>query len=102
MLRFLRLVAVHHLDLQQGEVALTLLGRPYLAHDRVAGAQIEPFDLARRDVDVIGPVQVVPIGAAQEAVAFGEDLEDALAPQHGVGVEQRLLDAEDEVLLAEP
>src|SRR5947208_3616981 len=102
VLRFLRLVAVHHLDLQQGEVALPFLGRPHLTHDRIPGAQVEPLDLARRDVDVVGPVQVVPVGTAQEAVAFGQDLEDALAPQHGVGVEQRLLDAEDQVLLAEP
>ncbi len=91
VLRLLRLVAVHHFDLQQGEVALPFLGRPHLTHDRIPGAQIEALDLARGDVDVVGPVQVIPVGTAQEAVTFGQDLEDALAPQHGVGVEQRLL-----------
>src|SRR5205814_10550985 len=70
--------------------------------DRVAGAQVEPLDLAGRDIDVVGAVQVVPVGAAQEPVAFREDFQDALAPEYGVRVEQRLLDTKDQVLLAEP
>src|SRR3712207_9291293 len=48
------------------------------------------------------PVQVVPVLRAQEAVALGKDLQHTLAPQHHLAVEQVLLDAVDEVLLAEP
>src|SRR3989449_4164266 len=84
------------------EIALALLGRPDLAHDRVASAEIEPLDLAGRDVDVVRAVEVVPVGAAEEAVAFRKDLEHALAAENRVGIEERLLDAEDEILLAEP
>ena len=54
-----------------------------------------------RDVDVVGAVEVVPVLAAEEAVALGQDLQHALAPDDGVRVEQRLLDAEDQVLLPE-
>src|SRR5437763_7926962 len=102
MLRFLRLFAVDDFDFEQRELALAFLRRPHLPGDRVAGAQIEPLDLTRRDINVIGAVEVVPISAAQETVAFGEDFEHALATQYRVGVEQRLLDAENEILLAEP
>ena len=46
VLGLLRLVAVDDLDLQQREVAFSLLGRAHLPHDRVAGAQVEALDLA--------------------------------------------------------
>jgi hypothetical protein len=101
-LRALGLVAVDALDLEQREVLLPLLRRPHLSRDRVAGAQIEALDLRRRDVDVVGAVEVVPVLAAQEAVALREHLEHAFAAERDVGVEQRLLDAEDQLLLAQP
>ena len=101
VLGLLRLLEVDLLHLEQGEVPLSLLGRPHLAHDGIAGAQVEPLDLAGRDVDVVGTVEVVPVLAAEEAVAFREDLQHPLAPDDGVGVEERLLDAEDQVLLPE-
>ena len=102
VLRLFGFLAVHHLDLQQRQIALALFRRPDLSHDRVARAQVEALDLARGDVDVVGAVQVIPIGAAQEPVPFGEDLQHAFAAEHRVGVEQRLFDAEDQILLAEP
>ena len=88
VLRLFRLVAVDRLDLEQREVALPLLRRPHLSHDRVAGAEIEPLDLAGGDVDVVRAVEVVPVLAAQKAVALGQDLQDAFTADHGVGVEQ--------------
>src|SRR5207247_6120808 len=97
VLRLLGLLAVDRLDLEEREVALALLGRPHLAHDGVAGAQVEPLDLAGRDVDVVGAVEVVPVGAAEKAVALRKNLEDPLAAQDRIRIEQRLLDAEDEV-----
>ena len=99
VLGFLRLLEVDLLDLEQGEVPLALLGGPDLAHDRVAGAEIEALDLAGRDVDVVRPVEVVPVLAAEEAIALGQDLQHALASNDRIGVEQRLLDAEDQILL---
>jgi hypothetical protein len=93
---------VDGLDLQQCQVALPLLGRPDLAEDRVAGSEVEALDLGRRHVDVVGTVQVVPVLTAQEAVPFGQDLQDAFAAQDRVGVQEALFDPEDEVLLPEP
>ncbi len=95
-----RWVSVDRLDLEQREIALPLLRRPHLAGDGVARAQIEALDLRWRDVDVVRPVEVVPVLAAQKAVALGQDLEHAFAAQHDIRVEQFLLDAEDEVLFA--
>jgi hypothetical protein len=74
VLRLVRIVAVDVLDLEEREIALALLRGPHLAEDRVTGAQVEALDLRGTDVDVVGPVQVVPVLRAQEAVAFGQDL----------------------------
>src|SRR5690606_5609273 len=97
-LRMLRDVGVNLLDLVYREVALSLFRRTDLDHDGVAGAQVEALDLGRADVDVVGAVQVVPVLRAQEAVAFGEDLEHAFTAQHYVAVEKVLFDTEDEIL----
>jgi hypothetical protein len=95
----LRIVAVDLFDLEQRQVAFALLRWANLAHDGVAGAQIESLDLGRTHVDVIGPIQVIPVLRAQEAVAFREDFEDAFATQDDVAVEKILLYAENQVLL---
>src|SRR6185312_6045823 len=52
-------------------------------------------------VDVVRTVQVVPVLAPEKTVAFGQNLQHAFAPDDGVRVEERLLDAEDEILLPE-
>jgi hypothetical protein len=95
-----RLVAVDRLDLEQREVALPLLRRADLTTHRVARLQVEALDLRRRDVDVVRAVEVVPILAAQKAVALGQNLEHSLAGEEHILIEQLLLDLEDELLLA--
>jgi hypothetical protein len=72
VLRLLRIVEVDLLDFQERQVALALLGRPHLPEDRVTGPEIEPLDLARAHIDVVRPVQVVPVLAAEEPVPFGK------------------------------
>ena len=49
-----------------------------------------------------GSVEVVPVLAAQKAVAFRQDLEHALAVSTTSAIEQILLDAEDQILLSKP
>jgi hypothetical protein len=66
------LLEVDRLDLEQREVALAVLGRADLPGDGVAGAQVEAADLRGRDVDVVGPGQIVVVGRAQEAEAVGQ------------------------------
>ena len=75
-------------------------GRTWPAHG-VARAQIESLDLRRRDVDVVRAVEVVPVLTAQESVALGQHLEHALAHQGLLGVEQLLLDLEQQIVPAE-
>ena len=94
------LFVVDLLDLEQGEVPFAFLRRPDLPHNRIAGSEVESLDLARADVDIVRAVEVVPVLASEETVALGEDFEDPFAPDDGVLVEQGLLDAEDEILLA--
>ena len=50
----LRILEIDGVDLEQGEIALALLGAADRAVDRVAGAQAEPPDLRGRDIDVVG------------------------------------------------
>ena len=50
----------------------------FASHD-VARAQIEPLDLARAHVDVVGAWQVVVVGRAKEAEAVGQHFERAVA-----------------------
>ncbi len=76
---FLRVFEIDRVDLEQGEIALAVLGRADLALDRVAGAQAEAADLGRGDIDVVGAGQVIRLGAAQEAEAVLEHFEHARA-----------------------
>ena len=73
--------------------------RTNLSAHVVAGPQAEALYLRRRDVDVVRAGEIAPVLAAQKSVAFGQDLEHAVAVQHDVGVEKILLDLEDEILL---
>src|SRR5690606_19337148 len=98
VLGLLGVVTVDRLDLEQRQIALALLRRPDLTEDRVPGPEVETLDLRRADVDVIRPVEVVPVLGPEEAVSLGQDLEHALAAQDHVAVEQFLLDPEDEIL----
>ncbi len=99
-LRDFRLVTVDRLDLEQREVSLPFLRRTHLSGDRVTRPQVEALDLRRRHVDVVRAVEIVPVLTAQEAVAFGKNLEDAFAGEHDLLIEQFLLDAKDQVLFA--
>ena len=75
----LRVLEIDRVDLEQGEIALALLGAADLALDRVAGAQAEAADLRGRDIDVVRAGQVVGVGRAQEAEAVLQDLDHAVA-----------------------
>src|SRR3989304_6110634 len=72
-------LGVDLLHLEEGEIPLVPLGRPDLPRHRVAGAESEPADLGGRDVDVVGPRQVIRIGGPQEGVPVGGNPEDSLA-----------------------
>ena len=54
-----------------------------------------------RDVDVVGAGQVVVVGRAEEAVAVGQDFEDAFGEDVAFFFALGLEDLEDEVLLAQ-
>src|SRR5436190_3450563 len=102
--RALRLVGVRvvdELDLEEGEVLLAVLGRTDLAADDVAGPHAEAADLRGRDVDVVRAGQVVVLGRAEEAEAFGKDLEDALAEEEPVLPGLLLDDLVDDLLALE-
>src|SRR5439155_2566481 len=93
--RLLRRLEVDRLDLEQREVPLRVLRRTHLAGNGVARPEIEPSYLGRRNVDVVGPGQVVVVGGSQESKAVREDLEDALGEDQAVLLRLRLEDLED-------
>ena len=67
---------VDRLDLQQGVVALLLLGRAHLTRDHVAASQGELSDLGAGDVGVVAGVGEVAVHRPQKAVAFIGDLQN--------------------------
>ena len=99
LLRAVGRLEVDRVHLDEGEVALVLLGRADLAADRVPGAQVELADLRGRDVDVVRPRQVAVLGGAQEAEAVGQDLEDALGEDEPFLLRLRAQDLEHQLLL---
>ena len=95
-----RSLEVDRLDLDEGKVPLALFRRTDLARHGVAGLQIELPDLRRRDVDVVGPRQVVVVGRAQEPEPVGQHLEHAFREDEAALLGLRLEDLEDQLLLA--
>ena len=59
VLRLVRVFVADRFDLQEREEPLLFLRRANLARDDVAGLQIEPADLGRRNVNVLGTRQIV-------------------------------------------
>ena len=97
---FLRRLEVDGVDFDQGEVALAFFGRPDLAGDGVARAQIEAANLRGRDVNVIGAWQVVVFGCAQKAEAIGQAFENAFGEDQPALFGLRLENLKNEFLFA--
>ena len=100
--RVLRGVEVDLADLEQGEVALALLGWPDQAGDGIARTQIEAADLAGRHVDVVGSGQVGTVSRAQETEAVLQNLEYAVSEDVLAALRMGLQDRKDDVLLPGP
>ncbi len=96
-----RVFEIDRLHLEEGEIALAVLGGPDLAGDGVAGAQIEAPDLGGRDVNIVGPGQIVVIRGPEEPEAVRQDLQDAAAEDHPVFFHLGLEDGENELLLSQ-
>ena len=96
----LGVLEIDGVDLEQREIALAVLRAPDLALDRVAGAEPEPADLRRRDVDVVGAGEIIGIGGAQETEAVLQNLDHAGAGDVDVAGGELFQDREHELLLA--
>ena len=95
------MLEVDRLDLDQGEVALSLLRRTDLAGDRVARFQSELPDLGGGDVDVVRSGEVVVLRRAEEPESVGQDLQNPLGEDQAEPLGLRLQDLEDQLLLPE-
>ncbi len=84
------LVEIDAGDLEHGKIALAVARRTNLALDRVAGAQAESADLARADVDVVRPGEVVGFRRAQKAEPVGQHFKHAVARDRHVVLGQLL------------
>ena len=98
--RLFRRLEVDRFDLDEGEVALAVLGRADLALDGIAGVQVEAPDLRGRDVDVVGAGEIGRVGRAQEAETVLEHLEGAVAEDRFALLRLVLEEGEHELLLA--
>ena len=98
--RFLGVLEVERVDLEQSEVTLAFLGAADMAVDGVAGAQAEAADLRWRNVDVVGAGQVIGFRRAQKAEAVRQNLDHAFTDDIGFAGGELLEDAEHQLLLA--
>ncbi len=96
----LRILEIDGGNLEQGEVALAVLGRADRAFHRVAGPEAEAADLRRADVDVVRARQVVGFRRAQETEAILQSLDHAFAGDLDIAIGEFLQDGEQHVLLA--
>ena len=96
---FLRVLEVERIDLEQGEVAFAFFGAADMAVDGVAGAQPEAADLRGRDVNIVGPRQIVRLWRAQEAKTVRQNFDHAFADNIGLARRELLEDAEHQLLL---
>jgi hypothetical protein len=97
----IRILIVHRFDTQEGEEALPLLRRSYLAADRITRPQIEFLDLRWGDVNIVGRREIVVVHRAEEAVAIGQHFEHPLAERQTALLRLRFQNLEDELLLPE-
>ena len=93
-----RVAVVDGLDLQERKIPLTILRRPDLAGNDVAGAQAETPDLARRYINVIRAGQVVVVRRPQKAEPVGQGFQDTLSVNIPILLGLRLQDSEYEIL----
>ena len=97
--RFVRMLEVDGFDLDQGEIALSIFRRTYLAGNGIAGAQIELADLRRRNVDVVRSGQIVVVRRAEESESVRQGFENAFTEDEAALFGLRLQDLEDQFLL---
>ena len=96
----LRRQTVDAVDLDQGKVALAILGHAHFAFDQIAGVQVEAAHLTGRQVDVVGAGQKTGVEGAQKAEAVGKHFEDAVAEDLLSSLGALLHDGKHQLLLA--
>ena len=99
-LRLVRVFTVHRLDFQQREKFFLFLRRTDLAGDQIAGLQIKPADLRRRNVNVFRARQVIKTLRPQKTEAFRQHFNDALGKQHARALGIFLEDVKNNLVLA--
>ena len=77
--RFLGILKIQRIDLEQSKIALAFFGASDVTVDGVAGAQSEAADLRRRNVNVVRTGQVVCFRRSQKAETIGQHFNDAFA-----------------------
>ena len=100
MARFLGILKIQRIDLEQSKIALAFFGASDVTVDGVAGAQSEAADLRRRNVNVVRTGQVVRFRRSQKAEAIGQHFNDAFADDVSFAHRQLFEDAEHQLLLA--
>ena len=95
------LIKIDRIHLEEREIALAVARRTDLALDRIAGAQPKAANLARADIDVVGPRQVIGFRRSKKSKPVGKDFEHAVAGNRYVVLGQLLQNREQHVLLAQ-
>ena len=67
---------------------------------KIAGLQVKPADLRRRNVNVLRAGQIIETVRAQKAKAFRQNFQHAFGKQHAGALGVFLQDVEDDLVLA--
>src|ERR1700730_10411460 len=97
---FLWVLEIDRVDLKQREIALAFLGTANQAFHGVAGAQAEPAYLGWRDINIVGPSQIIRVGGSQEAEAVLQNLDDTRTDNLDLAACQLFENCKHQLLLA--
>ena len=75
---------IYRLDFKKSEIPLVIFRGTDLSGDGVAGAQIEPLNLRRGNIDIIGAGKIIIIRRAKESISFRENLQHTFGENHSL------------------
>src|SRR5688500_4399085 len=99
MTRFVRILEIDRVHLEQREIPLALFGTPDLPLHRITSPQREAPYLRRRHINVVRPWQVIGVWGSEEAEAVLQYFNNPFADDLDLIVSKTFQNTEHELLL---
>src|SRR5205085_11466973 len=95
-----RMLEIDSFDFNQGEISLSVFGRPHLTGNRVAGSKIEFPDLRWGYINVVRSGQIVVIRSSEKSESIRERFQNAFTENETTLFSLCLQDLEYQFLLS--